>query len=73
MDEEDKPTELTKEDIDKFFNGLMNGDYDAKPRFCLNCSKSHFPSYGSSVGECDECWFDRFPKEQVQEFYRSFF
>ncbi len=69
----DEPTELTAEDIDKFMEKLMNGDLDLKPRPCFSCSKNHFPSYGSAVGECDECWFKRFPKDQVKEFYRSFF
>lgn len=70
---DDTPTEITSKDIDKFFKDLMNGDYDIKPRPCFKCGKDHFPSYGSVVGECDECWFNRFPKEQVKEFYRSFF
>ena len=66
-------TEITCEDIDKFYKGLVNGNYDMKPRPCLECGKDHFPSYGYVVGECDECWFNRFPKEQVEEFFRSFF
>lgn len=67
----DEPTELTQEDIEEFFGKLINGDYDIKPRPCFTCSKEFRPNYNSE--ECDECWFSRFPKEEVQRFYRSFF
>ena len=67
------PTELTSEDIDKFVAKMMNGDFDLKQRPCFSCNKSHFPSYGSALGECDECYFERWPKEEREAFFRSFF
>lgn len=67
----DKPTELTVEDIDNFVNKMMNGDFDMKYRPCWKCSKEFLPNYDDV--KCDECYFSQFPKEQVQEFYRSFF
>lgn len=70
---EDSSTELTREDIDAFVSDLMAGKYDIKMRNCFKCSKEYFPNYGSHLDECDECYFSRFPKEQVQEFCRSFF
>lgn len=70
-DDFDKPTEITREDIDNFFNKLLNGDFDIKLRPCFKCSKSFFPNYNDM--ECDECWFSRFPKKEVKDFYRSFF
>ena len=72
MDDFDKPTELTIEDIDKYFEKLMNQEIIKHQ--CFKCSKEYFGvSYGHHIGECDECWFSRFPKDQVLEFYRSFF
>jgi len=69
---DNKPTELTREDIDKFVEKLMNEEI--KEKKCWTCGKGfYFDSYGSAVGDCDECWFKRFPKEEVKEFYRSFF
>ncbi|MCF1193325.1 hypothetical protein LRR18_17180 [Mangrovimonas sp. AS39] len=67
----DKPTELTSEDIDKFVENLMNSEI--KKNNCFKCGKRYFGGYGHHISECDECWFSRFPKEQVTEFYRSFF
>lgn len=68
---DDKPTELTCEDVDKFVEKMMNGDFDIKKRSCWECSKDFFPNYHDM--ECDECYFSKFPKEQVQAFYRRFF
>jgi len=70
--EEDQPTILTCEDIDNFVEKLMA--QEIKAHHCCKCAKKYFGgSYGHHIGECDECWFSRFPKEQVKEFYRSFF
>lgn len=68
--DEDKPTELTCANIDKFMEGLLNGDYDPKKRPCWTCSKEFFPNYNDM--ECDECWFSRFSKEEVKAFYQTF-
>lgn len=69
--EKDEPTQLTVEDIDNFVKRLMNSEI--KTHECRKCSKKYIhDSYGHSIGQCDECWFSRFPKEKVQEFYRSF-
>ena len=70
---DDKPTQITRSDIDKVFERLMNGDYDRKPTTCWTCGKEHFSTYGECFNECDECFFSRFSKDQVEEFYRSFF
>lgn len=69
---DDKPTELTSNDIDKFVQDLENGKYIIKMKQCFKCEKEHFPNYGSYLSECDECYFSRFPKEQVRQFFRSF-
>jgi len=69
---DDRPTELTREDIDSFVLSLM--DKEIQTHSCCKCSKEYIhDSYGHHIGECDECWFSQFPKEQVQEFYRSLF
>jgi hypothetical protein len=69
---DDKPTELTAEDIDKFVEKLMTDEI--KEKRCSSCDKRFFfQSYGYMFGECDECYFSRFPKEQVEAFCRSFF
>lgn len=65
------PTEITQEDIQAFFEKLLNGAFDLKLRPCFKCSNKFLPNYNDM--ECDECWFSRFPKEQVQAFCRSFF
>lgn len=68
----EQPTEITVEDLDKFFSKLMT--QEIKKHQCFKCSKEYIGgSYGHDIGECDDCWFSRFPKEQVKEFYRSFF
>lgn len=70
--DEDKPTELTREDIDRFVSQLMNSEI--KKHQCFKCSKEYYGGgYGHHIGECDECLFGRFPKEEVQAFYRTFF
>ena len=66
------PTEITREDLDKCFEKLMI--QEIRKHQCFKCNKEYCShSYGHHIGECDECWFSRFPKEQVEEFYRSFF
>lgn len=68
----DKPTEISADDIDKVFEKLMI--QEIKSYECFKCSKGYYGgSYGHHIGECDECWFSRFPKEQVKAFCRSFF
>lgn len=65
-------TELTIDDIDKFVNKLINEEI--KTHQCLKCGKIYYmESYGHHIGECDECWFSRFPKEEVEAFCRTFF
>lgn len=73
MEDLNKPTELTQEDIDTFIIKMMNGDFDMKARPCSSCGKEHYPNYGFHIDECDECYFARFPKEEREKFYRSFF
>jgi hypothetical protein len=69
---EDEPTILTASDIDRFVEVLMNSEI--KKHNCFKCSGEYFGgSYGHHIGECDECWFSRFPKAEVEAFYRSFF
>lgn len=71
-DDFDNPTEITEKDIDLFVEKLMG--QEIIKHNCFKCSKSYFfGSYGHHIGECDECWFARFPKEDVKQFYRSFF
>lgn len=72
-DPNDMPTEFTATDIDKVTEMLSNGYFDLKQKPCWKCSKEHFPNYGHHLQECDECYFARFPKEEVEAFYRSFF
>lgn len=67
----DQPTQITRTDIDKFIENLNSGKYDIKLRPCFKCSKEFYPNYDSE--KCDECFFAQFPKDQVKEFYRSFF
>lgn len=67
-----QPTEITREDIDKVLQSYLNSEI--KPHNCFKCNKEYyFHSYGHHIGECDECWFSRFPKEEREAFYRSFF
>ena len=68
----DKPTEITRKDIDDFVDKLLNSELKAHK--CMKCSNEYYlGSYGHHIGECDECWFSRFPKDEVKDFYRSFF
>lgn len=71
MENQDKPTKLTPEDIDKLIEHLMNSGI--KIHSCIKCSKEYIGSYGHSISECDECYFSRFTKEEREAFYRSFF
>lgn len=71
--EPNKPTELSRKDVDLFFNDLLDGKYDLKPKLCMNCGTECFINYGYDLQECDECFFARWPKEQRDAFYRSFF
>lgn len=66
-----KPTELTVDQIDNVIKYLMN--YEIKHSQCFKCGKKHFGSYGYNKNECDECWFSRFPKEDVEKFCKTFF
>ena len=71
-DELDKPTEITLSDIESFFDKLMNSENSEKT--CSNCNKKYyFDSYGYLFMECDECYFKRWPKEERETFFRSFF
>lgn len=65
------PTTITCEDIDRVLADYC--DRDIQQHSCINCSKKYIGSYGHHIGVCDECWFSKFPKKQVQEFCRSFF
>ncbi len=67
----DKPTELTQEDIYEVLKKLMNEEI--RKHQCFKCSKEYLGSYGHHIGECDECWFSRFPIEEKEAFFRSFF
>jgi hypothetical protein len=64
-------TEITKEDMDKFVNNLLKNEITLKK--CSICNKKYLHSYGENFQECDECFFKRFPKEEVQKFCKSFF
>ena len=68
---DDEPTVLSIEDIDNFLEKIMN--QEIKKYQCFKCSQEYLQSYGHHISECDECWFSRFPKEEVKKFYRSFF
>ena len=66
-----EPTILNASDIDRFVESLMNSEI--KKHQCYKCSKEYYEgSYGHQIGECDECWFAHFPREEVQAFHRSF-
>lgn len=67
---DDKPTEITIEDIDNVLKKIENGDFDIKKTDCLCCGKSHLPNYGWQILQCDECFFSRYTKEQKEEFFR---
>lgn len=68
----DEPTELTVEDIDKLFDELLN--LEIKEKTCSSCGKGYYlDSYGYMFWECHECYFKRWPKEEREAFYRSFF
>lgn len=67
-DEITKPTELTRDDIDKFFNKLITTEI--KSFKCVKCSNDFYRNYDMCL--CDECYFAQFPKEVVERFCRSF-
>lgn len=73
MMENDEPTEITRADIDNVMARLESGEFDSKLTPCTKCGKEHLTNYGNHWSECDECFFARFPKEQRQAFFRSFF
>jgi hypothetical protein len=73
MSESDEPTILTFKDIENFLDRIEKGEFDVKEKDCWNCGKKYLMSYGASLCECDECYFSRFPKDQVEQFYKSFF
>ena len=60
------PTELTIEDIHKALEALKNY---TMIRRCWGCSKEFLPNYSGE--ECDQCYFDKFPKDQVTAYYKS--
>ncbi len=69
---DNKPTELTLSDIEKCVKNLRTEQIKAKT--CFTCSKEFYlESYGHAFGECDECYFKRWPKEEREAFFRSFF
>ncbi len=66
------PTILTTEDIDKVFEKMMTEEI--KEKKCSSCGKGFYlDSYGHAFGECDECYFARWPAEERRAFYWSFF
>jgi len=68
----DKPTEITADDIDKVMKYLMISEM--KPKICSACCKENYTDvYGHMFSECDECYFKRFPNDEVEAFCRSFF
>ncbi len=65
----DKPTEITRDDIDSVMSILENSEISI--RTCFKCGCDFIPSY--DIEKCDECFFSQFPKEQVEAFCRTFF
>lgn len=70
--ENEEPCILTQQSIDEFIKRLQSDEFDLKLKTCFSCGTEHFPNYGSHLCECDQCFFNRFPKEEVEEFYKSF-
>ena len=69
---DDEPTQCSADDFQKVVDMLMNSEIQTYE--CRKCDKKYIhDSYGHHIGECDECWFARFPKDEVIAFYRSFF
>ena len=60
--------ELTIQEIDKATEFLLNSDI--KTYTCAKCGKEF--SQGYSTYECDECFFSRFPKKDVECFCKRF-
>lgn len=71
MEKDSGPTILEREDFEKCIKKLFE-DTRLKVKECVHCGKESFLNYGACLGECDECWFSRFPEEEVRKFYRSF-
>lgn len=67
---DDKPTELTQEDIDKYISSLTNSLIEKFE--CIKCSKEYFNSYGHHISECDQCYFEAFNKEVVIKVCKSY-
>lgn len=66
MVDKDEEKILLNADLDSIIDKLSF--FEIKAECCLKCGKVHLPSYGADFGECDECFFARFPKEMVKEF-----
>jgi DNA-directed RNA polymerase subunit RPC12/RpoP len=52
---------------------ILNWNFNPKPKTCVSCGEERFFTYGANFSECEECYFKRFPKEDVEKFYRRFF
>ncbi len=71
MDYEDNnPSELTRADVDKFTNDLLNYEYQEME--CIKCRKKFCETQLNIDRECDECFFSQFPKEEVTKFCKRF-
>jgi hypothetical protein len=68
--EMNESTELKKEDLDEIMRRIIGGEFDMKKIKCWGCEKEFYNSRDGM--NCDECFFKKFPKEQVENFYRSF-
>lgn len=66
-DELDKPTKLTRDDIDKFFEMCMN--HEIKMHNCFKCGKEFLPNY--DIEKCDECFFSQFSKKTRMAYFQS--
>lgn len=64
---DDKPTEITCDDIDKMISMMENSEI--KKRQCWKCSKDFFANY--SLEKCDECYFSQFSKQDREAYYGS--
>ena len=62
-----EPTELTREDIDSFFENLLTSDIPIL--CCIGCDKRFLQNYDYYL--CDECYFAQFPKKEVKEYFES--
>ena len=64
---DDEPTIITKDDIDKVVEMLLNSEI--KKKCCLNCGKHFFPNYHDC--ECDECFFSHPYQNRTLQHSRS--